>query len=73
MDNILQVQDILEKNIKLEDARQMILIHKGEQFTYFDEGCTRYVYVNEEESKVIKLDKREFGRDNHWNELENDI
>lgn len=70
MENIIQVQDVLEKKISLDNARKMVLMHKGETFTYFDEGCTRYVYVNKDESKVIKLDKREFNRDNQWNEDE---
>ena len=73
MENVIQVQDVLEQKISLENARSMVLFHKGENFTYFDEGCTRYVYVNEDESKVIKIDKRLSQYDNKWNELENDI
>lgn len=73
MGNIIQVQDVLEKKISLENARQMVLAHKGEQYTYFDEGCTRYVYVNADSTKVIKLDKREFNHDNKWNDEEFEI
>lgn len=71
MGQIINSIDIVEEKISLEDARSMAIMHQGEVFTYYDEGCTRYVYVNKDESKVIKIDKM---RGSHkWNQDEIDI
>ena len=43
------------KETSLKDARETVVFHNGEAFKYFDEGCTRYVYVNENRTKVVKL------------------
>ena len=70
MSNIIMVQDIVEKKITVEEACKMAIIHQGEIFEYFDEGCTRYVFTNKDKTKVIKLEK-----DNReiWNKKEIDI
>lgn len=65
------VQDIVENKITVQEASQMSIMHQGEIFSYFDEGCTRYVFANEDKTKVIKLEKER--RNNHYNELENEI
>ena len=57
MENTIQVIDILENKISVEQARNMVIIHQNEAFTYFDEGCTRFVFVNKDKSKVIKINK----------------
>lgn len=57
MSNIIKIQDVLENKISLDEARFMLILHEGQQFKYFDEGCTRYVFVNKDKSKVIKLCK----------------
>lgn len=71
MDNIITVKDIEDKKISLSEARNMAIMHQGEIFKYFDEGCTRYVFCNADRSKVIKLVKHEHGKD--WNAEEADI
>lgn len=71
MGNILKVQDIIEQEISLHNARSMAIMHQGEIFSYFDEGCTRFVFVNKDKSKVIKLLKKELGKD--YNEEEAEI
>jgi len=52
---IIMVQDVLEKKITLEDAKNMVIMHQGEPYTYFDEGCSRFVYSNKASTKVIKM------------------
>jgi len=62
MGEIINVQQILENKISLEEAKSMIIMHNGETYTYFDEGCTRHVFANKNETKVIKI----LQRDNHF-------
>lgn len=71
MGKIITVQDIVEQKVTLEEASSMAIMHQGEIFTYFDEGLTRFVFANDDKTKVIKLEKTK--RDNHFNELEDEI
>lgn len=71
MTNTVLVQDVLDDKVSLNDARNTVLFHKGETFTFFDEGCTRYVYTNADNTLVIKLLKRNLGQD--YNKLEDEI
>jgi len=57
MSQIIDIQSVIEQKIDLSQARQMVILHKGEIFTFFDEGCSRHVFVNADESKVIKIQK----------------
>lgn len=69
MSEIVNIQSIIEKMIDLSQARTMLILHKGEVFEFFDEGCTRYVFVNKDNSKVVKILK-ENGFDFNKQELE---
>lgn len=71
MGQIIQIQDIMENKISLDEARSMVIMYQGEMFTYFDEGCTRYVFKNKDKTKVIKLLKSEMGK--NYNQEEADI
>jgi len=71
MSKIINVIDVLDNKISLEDAKSMIIMHKGEAYTYFDEGLTRHVYANADKTKVIKLNMRESGI--NYNQMEIDI
>lgn len=55
MSNIINVIDILEDKVSLSEAKGMVIMHKGEAFTFFDKGCTRHVFTNKDRTKVIKL------------------
>lgn len=60
------VQDVVEKKVTLQEAEQMGIMHQGEMFTYWDEGCTRHVFANKDKTKVIKLEQsnlRKFNED----------
>tara|TARA_R110000796_G_C14481474_1_gene426745 strand:- start:288 stop:713 length:426 start_codon:yes stop_codon:yes gene_type:complete len=70
MSKIIMVQDIVEKKITLSEAKQMGIMHEGEIFSYFDEGLTRHVFANEDNTKVIKLEQSNIGT---FNELEDKI
>lgn len=56
--------------ISLEEAQSLVVMHENEIYTFFDEGCTRFVYANEDETKVIKILK---DKGSHFNKLEADI
>ena len=71
MGQIINVIDVLENKISLEEAKSMVIMHKGEAYTFFDEGCTRHVYANEDQTKVIKLLQRDTGI--NYNQEEYDI
>lgn len=63
MGQIINVIDVLENKISLEEAKNMLIFHKGELYSYFDEGCTRHVFVNKDETRVIKILQRGSGKD----------
>lgn len=66
----VQSQDIQASKLSLQDAQSTVIFHKGEVFTYFDEGLTRYVYVNADKTKVIKIEHTAYSK---FNQLEFDI
>ena len=70
MSKIINVQDVLDSKITVQEAKQMVIMHKGEAYTYFDEGLTRHVFVNADETKVIKLLQRDSGKDFNLEEAE---
>jgi hypothetical protein len=63
MGQIINVIDVLENKISLEEAKNMLIFHKGELYSYFDEGCTRHVFVNKDETRVIKILQDNRGKD----------
>lgn len=58
---IINVQQVLENEITLQQAKSMVIMHKGEAYTFFDEGNTRHVFVNADSTKVIKILQRDSG------------
>lgn len=70
MTNRIEITAI-NSEINLSHAKQMIILHEGQEFKYFDEGCTRYVFVDEDMSKVVKLEK--IYLESHHNKLELEI
>lgn len=71
MSKIITIQDVMDNEVSLQEASDMSIMHQGEIFTYFDEGLTRFVFVNEDKTKVIKLEKEKRGT--HFNNLEDEI
>lgn len=71
MERILNLDIHSSEEISLESAKQLCIFHNGETYTYFDEGCTRFVYVNVNSTKVLKLEKLKAST--LFNEEENSI
>ena len=38
-------------------AQGSVILYRGEIYSYWDEGCTRYVFTNQDKTKVIKIPK----------------
>jgi len=55
MSNVINISTTSNEKISLQDAKGSVLMYKGEAYTFFDEGCTRYVYTNKSNTKVIKI------------------
>ena len=70
MSNIINIQDVMENKISLNEAKKMVIMHNGEAYTFFDEGCTRHVYANADQTKVIKLLQHANGKDFNVEEAE---
>lgn len=70
MGRIINVIDVLENKISIEEAKDMLVMHKGEAYTFFDEGLTRHVFANADKTKVIKLNQRQNGKDFNKEEFE---
>jgi hypothetical protein len=71
MGKIILIQDVIEQKVTLQEAKKMGIMYQNEMFSYFDEGCTRFVFTNKDKTKVIKLVKTP--NNNHFNELEDEI
>lgn len=54
-----------------EITKQAVL-YKGEAYTFFDEGLTRYVFANKDKTKVIKIliDEDKYAKDFNQEELD---
>jgi hypothetical protein len=70
MSQIIMMQDVIDRKVTVAEASKMGIMHQGEMFSYFDEGCTRFVFSNEDRTKVIKLEKEGRGT---FNQIEIDI
>ena len=65
------IQKIIDLNQNQNINEETILFHDNEMFQYYDEGMTRFVFVNEDKTKVIKILKSNNSFD--YNKEENDI
>lgn len=52
--NKIRIEQVLSEAVDTSITSKAIL-YKGEVFTFFDVGLTRYVFVNEDKTKVIKI------------------
>jgi len=64
-----KIETILQQEVR-DDVKHDAIFHKGEVYTYFDEGLTRHVYVNNSKTKVIKILIRKDSKDYNLEEIE---
>jgi hypothetical protein len=58
------IQEVQQRNPYIGSS----ILYKGQMFDYWDEGCTRYVFVDATQTKVIKIPRDDSST--HFNELE---
>jgi hypothetical protein len=51
---MLNIETILQFQHR-RGVRDQAIFYDNEVFTYFDEGLTRYVFVNEDKTRVVKI------------------
>jgi hypothetical protein len=51
----MKIEHILNQERTDRSITKQVILYKGEAFTYFDSGLTRYVFVNTNKTKVIKI------------------
>lgn len=50
-----RIENIVKQSRVTDAIKSSTILYKGEAYTFFDEGLTRYVFVNNNKTKVIKL------------------
>ncbi len=50
-----RIENILKQDTRSSSIKKDVILYKGEAFTFFDEGLTRYVFTNKDKTKVIKI------------------
>lgn len=66
----MKIEQIIEMNTIDESIIDQVIIYKGEVYSYFDSGLTRYVFVNPDKTKVIKLLINKFSKEYNEEEIE---
>lgn len=67
-----KIEYIIQQDKVDSSITSQAILYKGEVFTYFDMGLTRYVFVNADKTKVIKIliEKSKYGHDYNLEESE---
>lgn len=52
---MFKIENIVKQSKLTDTIKSSTILYKGEVFTFFDEGLTRYVFVNKNKTKVIKI------------------
>lgn len=58
----MKIEQVVNLDVCDRSITEQVILYKGEAYTFFDEGLTRFVFANENKTKVIKLliDKNSF-------------
>lgn len=67
----MRIEQVADFGVERRDVESDVILYKGEAYTYFDSGLTRYVFVNADKTKVIKILINKNGFD--FNEEEKNI
>jgi hypothetical protein len=51
----MNIEHVIGLERRDESIKNQVILYKGEAFTFFDQGLTRYVFTNEDKTKVIKI------------------
>ena len=51
----MKIEHVLQQERLDRTIEKKVILYKGEAYTYYDTGNTRYVFVNDSKTRVIKL------------------
>lgn len=51
----MRIEQVIQMESVTREIKEDVILYKGEAFTFFDEGLTRFVFTNESKTKVIKI------------------
>ena len=51
----MKIEQVIKQDKIDSSITKQAIIYKGEAFTFFDTGLTRFVFTNKDKTKVIKL------------------
>jgi hypothetical protein len=51
----MKIEHIINLEHRTSSIRDQVILYKGEAFSFFDAGLTRYVFTNADKTKVIKI------------------
>ena len=51
----MRIETIIDFEMRDKSITKQLILYKGEAYTFFDQGLTRYVFTNADKSKVIKI------------------
>jgi hypothetical protein len=52
---VKNIEIIIQQETVESSIKEQAILYKGEVFTFFDSGQTRYVFTNKDKTKVIKI------------------
>lgn len=53
--NQIRIESILSEDKLDKEITHKVILYKGESYTFWDSGLTRYCFVNADRTKVIKI------------------
>lgn len=51
----MKIEHVIQQDKLDSSIQNKVILYKGEAYSYFDSGLTRYVFVNANKTKVIKI------------------
>jgi hypothetical protein len=51
----MKIEQIIQFEKREQSITEHVILYKGEAYTFFDNGLTRYVFANADKTKVIKI------------------
>jgi hypothetical protein len=67
----MKIEQVIQFETREQSITEHVILYKGEAYTFFDNGLTRYVFANADKTKVIKILIKKDSYD--YNEEEFDI
>lgn len=51
----MNIEQVIQFEKREQSITEHVILYKGEAYTFFDNGLTRYVFANADKTKVIKI------------------